>query len=281
MYGRGLYRHDSLLVGSLNRETDAATLLVAVPLLVCALCWYRRGSLRGGLLLIGALSYCLYVYASAALGATAYNPFVLVYITLFSASFFALVLLLTAFDLQNLRSLLSPSLPWRRAGAFMAVCGVATVVIWLGMGLLPALIRGEPPTSLDSYSTVVTDALDLGLISPAAFLVGYLLVRRAPLGYLLSFPLLGVLVLLGPAFVAQPISQTAAGVSLSPAEIVGPICGFGVLSLGASWLLVALLRSVDEPKLGVPEEENGTEPDLLDPVRRGRASSVLPDGSPV
>jgi hypothetical protein len=43
---------------------------------------YRRGSLRGRLLLIGILTYFLYVYASIAFGA-AYNALFLVYVGLF------------------------------------------------------------------------------------------------------------------------------------------------------------------------------------------------------
>src|SRR5688500_15318975 len=69
LYGRGIYRYDSLLIGSGFRGADAATLAVAVPLLVVAIHLYRRGSLRGGLLLTGTLAYFLYNYASMAVGA--------------------------------------------------------------------------------------------------------------------------------------------------------------------------------------------------------------------
>jgi hypothetical protein len=123
---------------------------------------------------------------------------------------------------------------------------VVTAVVWLGLGLLPVMLRGEVPVHLDTYATAVTDALDLGVITPATFLVGYLLLRHNPLGSLLAVPLLGILVLLGPTFVAQNISQTLAGVSFSPAEVIGPIAGFGLLSLVAIWFLVALLRTVSE-----------------------------------
>jgi hypothetical protein len=144
---------------------------------------------------------------------------------------------------------ISPQAPWRATGVFMLVCGVVTAGVWLGLGLLPKVLAGEPPEHLDTYATGVTDTLDLGIITPATFIVGALLLRRAPLGYLLVMPLLGILAVLAPTFAAQTLSQTQAGVDFSPAEIIGPISGFGLLSAVAIWFLVTLLRHVTEPRV--------------------------------
>ena len=76
---------------------------------------HQRGSLRGGILLTGALAYFLYYGASLGLG-TAYNRLFLVYIALFSASFYAFILAFTAFDLDSLAERISPRVPdaaWR------------------------------------------------------------------------------------------------------------------------------------------------------------------------
>jgi hypothetical protein len=246
LYGRGLYRYDTLFVGALNRGTDAVTLFLGIPLLVISLLLYRRNSLRAGLVLTGVLAYFLYLSASLALGATAYNVLFLIYVALFSASLFAFVGSFTAIDFQHLPAHLSPHVPRRGLAFFMLACGLVTLVVWLGMDLLPALIRDEPPKILDSYATSVTDALDLGIITPTCFVAGILLLRHAPFGYAIALSLLGILAILGPAFVAQTISQVSAGVSFTPGEVVGPIGGFGILSLGAIWLLIALLRSVGD-----------------------------------
>ena len=89
--GRGLYRHDPTFAGAGARGTDAVTLVLGVPLLLATTQLYRHGSLRSGLLLMVALSWVLYVYASTALGTVAYNDLFLVYVVLFSASLFALM----------------------------------------------------------------------------------------------------------------------------------------------------------------------------------------------
>jgi hypothetical protein len=246
LYGHGLYQYDTLFFGAGNRGADVVTLFVAVPLLLVCLLLYWRGSLRGRLLLIGILTYFLYVYASLAFGA-AYNALFLVYVGLFSASLFALLLTFTSIDHGVFESRLSPRLPSRGPAAFMFASAAVLVVLWLGLGLLPAMISGQPPKLLDSYTTLTTYVLDLGIITPATFVTGLLLMRRKALGYLMAFSLLGIILMLVPTIAAQTVSQLSAGVSLTPGEIVGPVGGFVILGLFAAWVLIALLRPIQEP----------------------------------
>ena len=92
--------------------TDAVTLLVCVPVLLIALAWYRRGSLRGGLFLTSMLAYFLYNSISLAVGA-AYNNILLLYMASFSLSFFALILAFLSLDLGTVEARTSPRLPQR------------------------------------------------------------------------------------------------------------------------------------------------------------------------
>jgi hypothetical protein len=246
LYGHGLYQYDTLFFGAGNRGTDVVTLFVAVPLLLVCLVLYRRGSLRGRLLLIGILTYVLYVYASLAFG-TAYNALFLVYVAVFSASLFALLLTFTSIDQEAFESRHSSRLPSRGPAVFMFASAAVLIVVWLGLGLLPAMMAGRPPKLLDSYTTVATYVLDLGIITPATFITGLLLLRRKALGYLMTFSLLGIILMLVPTIIAQTVSQLSAGVSLTPGEIVGPVGGFVLLGLFAAWVLIALLRQIEEP----------------------------------
>jgi hypothetical protein len=242
LYGRGLYRHDTLFRVGAFRGADAVTLVLGIPLLVFTTLPYRCGSLRGGLLLLGTLGWFLYTYASVALG-TAYNDLFLLYIALFAASLFAFVLTFISIDRHELARHLSPHVPRRGVAAFMIASGVVTMVVWLGP-LLGALVQGEAPELLDSYTTTVTDVLDLGIIAPAVFLSGILILRGAPRGYVIAFSLLVLEALLAPMMAAQTVFQVEAGVSISAADFVPPLVGFGVLALGAIWVLVVLLRSI-------------------------------------
>jgi hypothetical protein len=241
MYGHGIYRYDTLFQAAINRGTDAVTLVLGIPLLVVSVLLNRGGSLRGRLLLTSALASFLYVYTNVALS-TAYNNLFLVYVALFAASLFALALAVRSIDLQMLASRFSPHLPRRAPAIFMFAAGVVTAIIWLS-DVLPMLLQGQPPKHLDSYTTMVTYVLDLVIIIPASILAGFLLLRRSPLGYLIAFALLGIIVLLAPAIVAQTVSQLVVGVSLTPGEILGPVVGFVILGLVAIWLEVSLLRN--------------------------------------
>jgi hypothetical protein len=110
--------------------------------------------------------------------------------------------------------------------------------------LVTALLQRTSPEGLDVYTTPVTYALDLAVITPAAALAGLLVRRRDPLGYLLAAPLLVIIVLLLPTITLSTILQAAAGVPFTAAQVAGPIAGFGILGGVGSWLVVRLLRAM-------------------------------------
>ena len=139
-----------------------------------------------------------------------------------------------------------PSLPRRGPALFMFASGLVTLLIWLAP-LLSALFQGQPPELLGSSTTMVTDALDLGIITPATIIAGVLILRRAPLGYLIACSLLVLEMLLAPMIAAQMLSQVLAGATFSTGQIIGPIAGFSALALGAIVVTVALLRNISDP----------------------------------
>lgn len=251
--GRGLYRYDTLFQGALNRGTDAVTLLLGIPLLVLATVLYRRGSPRGTVFLAAMLTSFLYIYASLAL-CIAYNNLFLLYVAIFSASFYASIVLWTSPPFRSLLAHNAPRLPRRGPAFFMLASGLVTPLIWVSP-VLVALVQGGVPERMDSYTTLVTTALDLAIIVPAACIAGILILRRSPLGYQIAIPLLGIIVMLGPTMVAQTISQLAAGISFTAAEIAGPIVGFETMALMAIWVMVAIIRNISySPQAGTTRD---------------------------
>ena len=242
IYGHGLYEYDTVFSGAGQRGTDLITLALGVPFLVACLAFYRRGSLRAGLLLVGGFSYILYVYSSLALG-YAFNSLFLVYVALFSASLYALILLLRSIDLTALSGETLARMPRRGPAAFMVFSGAVVLIAWL-QPVVSALLSGDAPARMDSYTTAVTYALDLAIIAPALFISGWLMLRRRPFGYLVAFTLLGIILLLGPSIAAQTVSQTRAGIELTPGEAVGPVAGFLVVCAWAIWVIVSILRAL-------------------------------------
>jgi hypothetical protein len=113
---------------------------------------------------------------------------------------------------------------------------------WVGRIILPALLSGSVPYGLESYTTLVIQAMDLGLVVPAAFLAGILWLRRSLYGYLLTPVVLVKGFTMSFALAAMIISMAAAGVEIALVEmLIFP--AFGLINIG---MFVLVLRSVVE-----------------------------------
>lgn len=244
IYGQNLYAHDTIFSAGASRGTDLVALLIALPLLIISFILYRRGSLRAGLLLTSTLAYYLYYGASLGL-IVAYNNLYLVYLALFSASFFAFVSSLTMFDLPTLPDHISSRLPKRGMAVFMFVVGIGVAFIWLS-DVINALLTSGVPRALGVNISLVTYTIDVGIIAPTALLAGYQLLKGAPLGYLLTGILTILLALVGAMVIAQTIMQLSIGVELSPGQLVGIVGTWIVMGGIAVWLSIVFLQNLSD-----------------------------------
>ncbi|HMA97241.1 MAG TPA: hypothetical protein VKP30_31365, partial [Polyangiaceae bacterium] len=241
LQGRGLYRYDTVSFAAQGIAQDVVTLAIAIPLLIISMGLARRGGVRGKLLLTGTLGYFLYTYASYAFGA-AYNPLFLVYVALFSLSLFGFVLAIMSVDLTTLPSHFSERLPRRGISVFLYALGAFLLLAWLGR-IVPSLLANVPPEGIESYTTLIIQALDLGLVIPVALLAGLLLWRKQPWGYLLASVVLVKGLTLSLAVSAMVVNMVRTGVTVSVVEAVV----FPTIALIDLGLTVALLRSIVEP----------------------------------
>lgn len=238
--GHGLYQHETVSTAAQAIAQDVVTLLVGIPLLVISVILFKKGSLQGKLLLSGTLAYFLYTYASFAFGA-AYNILFLVYVSLFSLSLFAFIFALMEIDIPTLPKHFSSGLPRRTIAIFLFVVGSFLLLAWLGR-IVPALLANQPPLGLDAYTTLIIQALDLGLVMPIAFLSGILLWKKSAWGYLLSSIVLIKGVTLALAVSAMAVNMILAGVQVSTGELIM----FPFIAIVSGGLTVILLRNVTE-----------------------------------
>lgn len=237
IHARGLYAWDTVSSAAQMQANDVVTLVIALPLLAAAAPLAFRGSLRGHLLLSGTLGYVLYTYLSMSM-LTAFNPLFLVYVALFSLSLFALVLCLMAFDVAGLPARFSAHLPRRGIAALLAGTGLFLSVAWLGRIAAPWL-NGTPP-ALENTTTMVIQALDLGLVTPVVILAAWLLWQRRAWGYLLASVAVMKMLTMGTAVSLMTINMALNGVAESP--VIGGI--FMTLTAINALLGLWLLRSV-------------------------------------
>ena len=242
--GQGLYRYDTKLMAVGFKAGDAVTLILGIPALIFSLLRYRRGSVQGGLLLAGLLAYFLYNYASITFGA-AYNHLFLVYVALMSANLFGLILTLMSFDLAMLPAHFSPHLPRRNIGIYSILSGIVLLLIWPCFSIIPALVEGKAPPEVWSYTTVITYAIDMGIVAPALIAAGVMLLHRNPLGYLLTATLLVFTVMLGTNLLTAGTIQMLAGFIDIP-QFIGFVASFAILTLYAIWFTLALFRNLSD-----------------------------------
>jgi hypothetical protein len=245
IYGRGLYRFDTPLIAIGYRVSDAFTLIAGIPLLLISFWLFRRGSLRGKILLTGTIMFFLYNFGSLAIGA-AYNNLFLVYILLTMAAFLGGIGMLISFDLQASPKLFSERVPRRGISIFFMVSGIALFCIWLFLSIVPALLANGVPAELASYTTMITYAVDMGIIAPVLVSTGVLLRRGEPLGYLISSVLLVFIDALGGSLFVMGIAQRVAGL-VNVGQFIGFVVSFAILTIFSLGSTITLFRNIAEP----------------------------------
>ena len=244
VWGQGFYKYDNPIAATGFTAADIITLFLVIPLLVISFVMYRRGSLKGGLLLSGTLAYFLYNYTSMGFGA-AYNNMFLAYTLIFAASLYGLILVLLSFDLETLPAHFGPHLPRKGIGVFLIVSGIILSLIWLVLTIIPALLASKAPPEASYYTTFTTGIIDIGMVAPALLLAGVLIRRGKPFGYLLASTMLIFTCILGANLTVGGIVQVTKGV-ITAGQAMAFTVPFVILSLIAVWFTILLFRNFSE-----------------------------------
>lgn len=228
IYGKGLYENMSANVAIQGIAQDYVTLFIAIPLLIIALFWTRKNSLKSKLFLSGVLNYFFLSYLFY-MNMAMYNKLFLVYIILVSTTFFAFVLTLLSIDIKTISQYFNPKTSTKFVGSFLIVLSSMIALLWLSV-IVPPLIDGSIiPNSVEHYTTLTVQGFDLSIFLPIAFISGLLLIKKRPFGYLMSSVTIIFLSLLMTALVAKIIAMAMVGVNVIPAVFIIPC--FLILSI--------------------------------------------------
>jgi hypothetical protein len=233
LFGRsGLYGAEPTTLPAFLGQ-DALSLLVGLPLLLGSLLATRRGSLRGLLLWLGSLFYVAYGYAFYVLSPE-FNVLYPAYLTIVSASGYALLYLLLGVDAEAVRARFSARTPTRLAAGFLMAIPLLLGSAWLSM-IVSALASGAAPTRVQ----LVVWPLDLVVAFPALFWGGVWLWRRQALGYVVA----GLLLLKGGFYgLTLVVATWLATLWGVPPDPMLPVYALG--GLGGAALMVLYLRGV-------------------------------------
>jgi hypothetical protein len=184
MVSEGIYRYNSERAMAEGFGWDLFTLAVAVPALMAVAFALTRWTVRARLVALGLLAYAFYQYLMYAL-AWAFGPLFLLFVATYALSLVALVRIGASFDSATARSLVSEAFPRRGMIALCSLLTAALTGMW--MQRIVAGWRDDFDTAmLDGQTTMVVQALDLGVVVPLAAFTAWALWRVRPIGYLLS-----------------------------------------------------------------------------------------------
>jgi hypothetical protein len=233
-----LYRGNAWVL-SATRGQDVYTLAVAVPAM--AVTWFamRQGSLRAILVMMGITGYMLYTYIGAAF-AFSLNEFFPIYVALMSLSLFAIAGLVSASDAAHIDSRFESGAPRKPIAIFLIAMG-SMLLLMESLQLIPFYVNGTLPLAMQlaESTNFFPLAMDMGLVAPLTILAGIALLRRLPLGYLLSSCMLVKAATMGLALLATNGYAWMMGTTV---DSIGLLLSYGFIGFGGLGMAVWFFR---------------------------------------
>ncbi|NMB80748.1 MAG: hypothetical protein GYA14_02915 [Ignavibacteria bacterium] len=96
-------------------------------------------------------------------------------------------------------------------------------LLWLGVVVPPIIDGSIIPKQVQHYTTLIVQAFDLGLLLPAAFVIGILTIKKNPLGYLLITIYMIFLSILMTALVSKILFMANFGANVVPVIFIIPV----------------------------------------------------------
>ncbi|HET7839448.1 MAG TPA: hypothetical protein VFL04_06780, partial [Rectinemataceae bacterium] len=178
----GVYRYNAQRVVAEGVGWDVFTLFCAVPAMLACLPALARGSFRGRLFALGLLGYFFYQYLEYSL-TWAYGPLFLPFIAIYALSLAGIAWIAPSVGLAGLSRRFGPGFPRRGMAVLCFAMAAILLVMWLSL-IIPTM-GGSAVGLLKGQTTLVVQALDLGLIVPLCLFTGIAAWRARPIGYLL------------------------------------------------------------------------------------------------
>lgn len=238
LYGKGIYKNDSVSVVAQGKAQDGVTLGAVLVLAAAAIVLGKRETLRLRLLLCGVTGYFLYSFISYVF-LWNLNPLFLIYVAIMSLSFFSFLLQMKSLSPEEVKGAFSEKTPVRFFGFFQIILAAIILLMWLK--LIMPVFTGGTPEMLEHYTTLVIQGMDLGFVAPLAFLSGLWILRRKPWGYLLT----AIVMIKGAsmflAIFAMIVNMYRYGTPGDPVT-AAVFTLFTLFGLGAVWVLFRNLK---------------------------------------
>lgn len=240
MWGSGIYARDSYFKATIFIGSDMCMIFAAVPLTVFSIVYdLKKQNRKSRLLLVSVLAWLLYYAVSICFGVT-YNMLFLAYTALFVCLFFSFVAGIYGLSKENFN--VPDLLCGRSFTVFLLLSGISTFVAWFP-DIISSFTSGRLQL-IEVYTTEITYILDMGIISPVAFICLYMLKKRDSFGVVLLSVLLIGIIIVGIMMISQTAVQLISGVELPIPVIITKSAIFTALGIYAAVLAKKLYQNI-------------------------------------
>lgn len=243
--GDGLYQYEGIEQAYIGKGFDWMNILLALPLFVCGLILYNKGHTIGMLLTASGFFHFFYNYLIAVM-AFSFNPLFLAYTALYSASLLGLaVTLITAYkngDVKKLEPMLASHRLRIPLSVYILILAGTFLILWT-IEALTASVTGATPEHLLVYSTLATQATDLGIFVPVTIIGSVLFFRKNRWGGIITVIMLTAAT---ETFASLVIGNFLQQIQ-AEAQLNGMILGMSITSIAAlvSFYLISKGRISD------------------------------------
>jgi hypothetical protein len=217
----GVYAFNAERIVAEGVGWDVFTLFVAVPAMFIAAVAVARGSFRARLFVLGLFGYFLYQYLEYAM-TWAFGPLFPVFILAFAGSLVGVMWIGASVVQERVGGGFVEGFPGRAFAVMSMLLSALLVVMWT-QRIATGLAGDLEAAGLHGETTMVVQALDLGLVVPISVLIAALAWRRTDLGRVLASAFLVMSAAMAAAIVAMLLSAglVAGTFELPPIVIFG------------------------------------------------------------
>lgn len=236
--GKGLYQNMSADVAIQGIAQDYLTLFLAIPLLII-FGFLNNNSLKLKVFLAGLTAYFLVTYFFY-LCMGMYNECFLLYVIIAGTSFFGFIMQIQELQKTNTNTWFGNKRP-AFAGWFLIANAILIGAMWLSVVLPPMMDGSLYPVSLEHYTTLIVQGLDLAILLPASMVSGVLFLQRKSSGYLFTPVYLVFLSFMMLALTAKITGMGLQGVNIVPAVYIIPVTT--LLALAGGWMCLGRIKT--------------------------------------
>lgn len=202
---------------------------------------YRKKSIIGCFILLSSFFFFFYSFFINSI-AVAYNNYFLIYIAVFVASIFAMILMINDISFEHIRNKIMPRLPIKTMTVITLILVSYFFISWMIIDF-SSLFQGVVHPDVSIYTTAGFNIVDLSIFVTLSITGIILLFKRKPLGTILVL----MLILMAPLTLIALSIYLVMNVhfqQLSILSIEFPLMIFAVVVLGIDIFTISKIKGI-------------------------------------